>query len=77
MGKKIDNTNTCFGVGGVLGLFVCFFFFFGYLTSIFTSSHQRCSIKEAVLNNFAIFRGKHLCWILFLIKLQPSGLQFY
>ena len=27
MGKKIDNTNTCFGVGGVLGLFVCFFFF--------------------------------------------------
>ena len=28
MGKKIDNTNTCFGVVGVLGLFVCFF---GYL----------------------------------------------
>ena len=26
MGKKIDNTNTCFGVGGVLGLFVSFFF---------------------------------------------------
>ena len=72
MGKKIDNTNTCFGVVGVLGLFVCLFFWL--LTSIFRSSHQRCSIKEAVPNNFAIFRGKHHCWILFLIKLQPSGL---
>ena len=26
--------------------------------------------KKAVLKNFAIFTGKHLCWILFLIKLQ-------
>ena len=33
------------------------------------SSHQSCSIKKAVLNNFAIFTGKHLCWSLFLIKL--------
>ena len=33
------------------------------------SSHQRCSIKKAVLNNFAIFTGKHLCQILFLITL--------
>ena len=34
------------------------------------SSHQRCSIKKAVLNNFAVFTGKHLCRSLFLIKLQ-------
>ena len=26
--------------------------------------------KKAVLKNFAIFTGKHLCWSLFLIKLQ-------
>ena len=26
--------------------------------------------KKAVLKNFLIFTGKHLCWNLFLIKLQ-------
>ena len=31
--------------------------------------------KKPVLKNFAIFKGKHLCWSLFLIKLQ--GLQLY
>ena len=34
------------------------------------SSDQRCSVKTAVLKIFAIFTGKHLCWSLFLIKLQ-------
>ena len=33
------------------------------------SSHQR-SVKKAALKIFAIFTGKHLCWSLFLIKLQ-------
>ena len=33
------------------------------------SSHRRCSIKKAVLKNFAIFTGKHLRWSFFLIKL--------
>ena len=33
-------------------------------------SHVRCSIKKAVLKNFAIFTGKQLCWSLFFIKLQ-------
>ena len=33
------------------------------------SSHRRCSIKS-VLKNFANFTGKHLCWSLFLLKLQ-------
>ena len=36
----------------------------------FRRSHWRCSIKKAVLKNFAIFTGKHLCWSLFLVKLQ-------
>ena len=26
--------------------------------------------KKSVLKNFAIFTGKHMCWIFFLIKLQ-------
>ena len=30
------------------------------------SSHRRCSIKKAVLKNFGIFIGKHLCWSLFI-----------
>ena len=38
--------------------------------SYYRSSYQRCSIKKAVLQNFAIFTGKNLCWSLFLIKLQ-------
>ena len=36
------------------------------------SSRRRCSIKKAVLKNFTIFTGKHLCWSLFLTKLQAS-----
>ena len=35
------------------------------------SSYRRCCIEKAVLKNFAIFTGKHLCWsFFFLIKLQ-------
>ena len=34
------------------------------------SSYRRCSIKKAVLKNFAIFIGKHLCRSLFLINFQ-------
>ena len=34
------------------------------------SSHQKCSTKKAALKNFAVVKGKHLCWSLFLIKLQ-------
>ena len=33
--------------------------------------------KKAVLKNFAIFTWKHLCWSLFLIKLQAYRLQAY
>ena len=33
------------------------------------NSHWKCSIKNAVLMNFAIFRGRNLSWSLYLIKL--------
>ena len=31
-----------------------------FITATYRSSHQRCSIKKAVLKHFAIFTGKHL-----------------
>ena len=37
----------------------------------------RCSMKKGVLKKFTKFTWKHLCWSLFLIKLQTSGLQLY
>ena len=36
-----------------------------------------CSVKEDVLKNFANFTGKHLCWSLFLIKLQKIFKNIY
>ena len=35
---------------------------------VFRSSHQRCSIKKAILKYFVIFTGKHLCRCLFFNK---------
>ena len=32
------------------------------------SSHRRCSISKAVLENFTKFTGEHLCWSLFFNK---------
>ena len=32
------------------------------------SNHQRCSVRKGVLRNFAKFRGKHLCQVLFFNK---------
>ena len=40
------------------------------LQSVARNSHQRCSLKKGVLKNLANFTEKHLCWSLFLIKLQ-------
>ena len=37
---------------------------------IFRSRSKQMFFKTGVTINFAIFRGKHLCWSLFLIKLQ-------
>ena len=41
-----------------------------YLKSIIRSSRSQMFIKIGALKNFANFTGKHLCWSLFLIKLQ-------
>ena len=38
--------------------------------SKFRSSHRRYSIKIGVSKNFANFKGRQLCWSLFLIRLQ-------
>ena len=39
------------------------------------SSHQRCSVRKAVLRNFATFTGKHQCQRLFFRNsLRPSTL---
>ena len=40
----------------------------------YRSSRRRCSVKEGVLKDSANFTEKHLCWSLFLIKLQASTL---
>ena len=37
---------------------------------IFRSSRTQMFFETSVIRNFAIFIGKHLCWSLFLIKLQ-------
>ena len=34
------------------------------------NSHRKCSLKKGVLKNFTNFTGNHLCWGLYLIKLQ-------
>ena len=43
----------------------------------YRSSHLRCFVKKAVLKNFSIFTGKHLCWSLMSINYRPLDLQLY
>ena len=40
------------------------------------SSHWRCSVNKGVLQNFAKFTRKHLCWRLFLIKKESNTVVF-
>ena len=40
-------------------------------------SVRRCFTKKVFLKNFTKITGNYLCWSLFLIKLQASGLQLY
>ena len=49
-------------------MFVIFFINWTHIP--FFPFRRRCSIKKAVLKNFAIFIRKSLCWRLFLIYLQ-------
>ena len=47
---------------------------------VFVNSQKQLSevfYKKSVLINFAKFKGKHLCWSLFFIMLQASGLQLH
>ena len=46
--------------------------FYKKTLSIFRSSRSQKFFKIGVLKNFAIFTRKHLCWSLFLIKLQAK-----
>ena len=39
----------------------------------YRSNLQMCSIKKSVLKNVNIFTGKHVCWSLFLMRLQATG----
>ena len=41
------------------------------------SSHQRRSVKEGIPKSFVNLTGKHLCWSLFLIKLQVFKKTFF
>ena len=38
------------------------------------NSDRSCSVEKGT---FKSFRGKHLCWSLFLIKLQVAGLKVF
>ena len=43
------------------------------------SSHQRCSVRKGVLRNFAKFKGKDLCQVLFFNKVagpEPAKVVF-
>ena len=46
------------------------------LFKLYRSSRSQMLFEIDVLKNFSNFTGKHLCWSLFLIKLQ-AGLQLY
>ena len=43
-----------------LQIFLFYKFFSTNVSTIFRSSHRRCSIKKAILKHFVIFIGKHL-----------------
>ena len=43
----------------------------------FRNSRWQMFLQRSVLKILANFRGKHMCWSLFLIKLQVLDLQFY
>ena len=61
----------------VLNLFLFGFLFLSSGFSIFRSSRSQMLLKIDILKNFVNFIGKHLCWSLFLIKLQAWDLPPY
>ena len=49
-----------------------FTFVLCFWKKMFRSSCSQIFFKISVLKNFANFTGEHVCWSLFLIKLQPN-----
>ena len=67
--QKVKNTNSKFRKR-TLEQFQMTFYYCVFKIFKFRSSHQRCSIKKAVLKNVIMFTVKRLCQSPFLIKLQ-------
>ena len=42
-------------------------------STIYRSSHQKCSVRKGVLRNFPKFTGNHLCQSLFFNKVAGDG----
>ena len=58
-------------IRGIKSLKVCFLANFSLLNkNLYRSSRSQMFFEIGVLKNVAIFTGKHLCWSLFLMKLQ-------
>ena len=53
-----------------LQIFLFYKFFCTNISTIFRSSHQKCSIKKLLSVHFVIFTGKHLWWSLFFNKVE-------
>ena len=67
-------------IGIFLWIYLCEYvlsFYFFCFRKDKSSSHWRCSVKKGVLKNCADFTGKHLCWSLFLIKLQVFKYTYF
>ena len=59
---------------------ICYYAFLMYFTysatSMYRSSHRRCSGRKGVLKNFAKYTGKHLCQSLFFNKVAGQVCNF-
>ena len=45
-------------------------------STIYKSSHRRCSVRKGVLRNFAKLTGKHVCQSLFFSSFRPEACSF-
>ena len=72
--KSWDFLEGCFSYNFLSLICQNTIFFKGFIylfaLNLKRSSHWRCFVKKDVLKHFAYFIEKHLCWSLFLIKLQ-------
>ena len=77
--------RTLRGIFITVYFYYYYYYYFFFLTSpiirdyhviMSKSSHQRCSVKEGVLRNFAKFTENTCAKAPFVIKLQPSARNF-